>query len=159
MATQDITNPLGAHQTVTDFTTGVDRDGQLIHYSFNSVPIRANAAIGKGEVLSWVAPTTTVPLSVTPMAAATVGSLFAGVAAKAAAAGAVVEVILPHSVALVDCGASTIAAGTVIVKPTTTGKALNSAALDATTIAGTVIGVALGAKNASNQALCWLYRS
>lgn len=152
MAQAAVTNPFGALRKVSDFTTLKSDDGDAIGPGQSrTVIVRANAAVGKGEVVNWVIPTTTVPLSVTPMATGTVGSLFAGVALAAAASGEDVQ-ICTYGFCFADFGAGTPAFGSVVAKPTTTGKALVSAALDATTIVGTIIGVALAAKDANNLA-------
>lgn len=153
MAESQITNPLGAYKTTTDYTTGVTSDGELHSYGQRVYPFRANAAVAKGEVLMWVAPTTTVPLSVTPMTVAGADNLFAGVALEAAASGAAVNVCM-DGVCLVDVAAETAAAGSLLTCPaTTTGKAEIGTTFDATLVVGTIIGTALGAKDSNNLAL------
>lgn len=151
MADQQITNPTGAHKTVTDFRLFKSADGEDVSLpSAQAEPFRANAAILRGEVLMWVVPTASVPLSVTPMTAAAADNLFAGIALEAAAAGEQVFVCTKGG-CFVDVGAETPAFGNPITSPaTTTGKAEIGATFDATLVVGSFIGTALGAKDANN---------
>lgn len=153
MAEQTISNPGGAHKVVSDYRLLVDANtGELLAGGQRVSDCRCSVAIAKGEVLEWVVPTVSVPLSVQQMATASVGNLFAGVALKAGAAGQFIPVC-HEGIAQVDVAATTPAFGTVLVKPgTTAGKGSTSAALDATTVTGTVIATALGAKDANNLA-------
>lgn len=154
MSHQSITNPLGAGKQVSDFRTFKDSAGETVGAPLSVTDqARANATIAAGEVLMFVAATATVPQSVTPMTAAGADNLFAGVAVKAATAGNVVTFVV-RGFAFVDVAAETTAFGTTLEAPaTTTGKAEVAAAEPtATTIVGTVIGVALAAKNSSNLA-------
>lgn len=154
MADQALTNPFGAHKTVTDYRTGRTADGEELAYGNIRNIYRADAAIAKGEVVMWVAPTATVPLSVTPMTAAAANNLFAGIAQNAAAAGARVTVV-ENGHCLVDVAAETAAFGSVVTAPaTTTGKAEIGATFDATLVVGSYIGTALGAKDSSNLVPC-----
>lgn len=154
MAEQQITNPLAAHQDVTSFITGRTSQGELLSWGQEVREFRADAAIAKGEVVAWVAPTATVPLSVTPMTVAAADILFAGVAQEAAAVGAPCTIVT-EGFALVDVGAETAAFGSLLTCPgTTTGKAEIGAVIDATTIVYSImaIGVALGVKDSANLA-------
>lgn len=154
MTIQAINNPLGAGKQVSDFRTFKDSAGETVGAPLSTVDsLRANATIARGEVLMFVVPTATVPLSVTPMTAAGADNLFAGVATKAATAGQVVDFVT-DGFAFVDVAAETTAFGTTLEAPaTTTGKAEVAAAEPtATTIVGTVIGMALGTKDANNLA-------
>lgn len=152
MADQALTNPFGAHKTVTDYRTGRDAAGEELAYGSIRNIYRADAAIAKGEVVMWVAPTASVPLSVTPMTAAAADTLFAGVAQNTAAAGGRVTVV-ENGHCLVDVAAETAAFGSLLTAPaTTTGKAEIGATFDATLVVGSVIGVALAAKDSANLA-------
>lgn len=153
MAEQQLTNPFGAHKTVTDFRTFKDASGEDVALPASVVEVfRANAAIAKGEVVMWVVPTATVPLSVTPMTAAAADNLFAGVATAAVAAGGQAAIVRRGG-CFVDVAAETTAFGTTLEAPgTTTGKAEVAAAEPtATTVVGTVIGLALAAKDATTN--------
>lgn len=88
---QHLRNPLGTHVEVDDFRTGVDRNGGEINYGRTVAEYRANADIKRGQTLSFVAPTTSTPLSVTPSSAAT-GFTFAGIANTDCDKGGLVEV-------------------------------------------------------------------
>lgn len=155
MADQAITNPNGAHKVVTDFRTGRDSAGEELSYGKLQNFYRADAVIGKGEVLMWVAPTATVPLSVTPMTAAAADNLFAGIAQKAATAAGQMIGVVEMGYCIVDVAAETAAFGSVVTAPaTTTGKAEIGATFDATLVVASYIGTALGAKDASNLVPC-----
>lgn len=140
-----IKNSLGAHRTVSDFQTGRDVDGEVIFQPAIIEEYRANAAVAVGDVLHYVAATATVPLSVAPMATASSVLIFAGIALNAAAVGEIVQVVT-YGHAIVRTGDVTTGLGQYLLKPATTaGVAVTSnTAIDATTVAGTVIGIVLG---------------
>lgn len=151
MATISLVNPIGANQQVTSFITQKTTDGELIRSGSEIYShYRANAAVAKGEAVQFVAATATVPLSVTPMATAGDARLFVGVATKAAAAGAVVE-LCERGICEVLANAQTVAFGDLIVKPGTNAgePTFGSTDPDAATVVGTVLGVCLAAKNAT----------
>lgn len=157
MSEQVVTNPGGVYRTVTDFTTFKDASGEAVGAppSLTDFYVRANAPVLKGEVVMWVVPTATLPLSVTPMTAAAADNLYAGVALQAAATGAFFR-ITDHGFAFVDVAAETPAFGNPVTAPaTTTGKAEIGATFDATLVVASYIGTALGAKDAAN--LCPVY--
>lgn len=151
-----ITNPLGAHVTVTDYSTavGYTDDGQLIHHPALQTEFRANAAVTKGDFVEFVAATSSVPLSVTPMpSTGAEEKLFAGVALADAAAGDAVRVALPGSVAPARVDTSAAAENVCKIPDTTAGVSATSAvALAATDVVGDVLGVCLSA-DASGVAL------
>ena len=93
----NVHNPFGVNQGVADFRDAVDSTGSDIETRNISWPFRANATIAKGEAIMTVAPTATVPVSVSPMTAA-IGTSdpwsFAGIAGNAADAGETVQVIV-----------------------------------------------------------------
>lgn len=152
MAIQTVENPFGALRTVSDYRTFKSDDGDTVAPKTESEFFRANAAINKGEVVEFVAAVAATPLSVQAMATATAGSLFAGVAMGAAAAGEEVQVCT-RGFAFVDVAATTAAFGDYIGKPATTaGKANADAVIDATSVLGTAIGICFGAKDANNLA-------
>lgn len=150
-----IANPLGANQQITTFVTGLDADGIEIKYWQQVASFRANAAIVAGQALNYVPPTALNPPSVTPMAAATLGRLFAGVSDNAAPAGGTVKVVTRGF-----CRAliSTVpAAGDALLQPATTGSFTSSAvAFDATTVAGATFGIAMGIKDTPGRGLVYI---
>lgn len=151
-----LANPTGANKTVPDFTLGVDNAGELVTPEVASVPYRANAAVTKGQALMFVAPTTTVPISVTPMTAAGATWLYAGVALNAAAAGGIVQVVTEGH-CLINVGAGTAAAASYALVPeTTTGVFDVDDALDA---GDNAVGVFWGVKDANNLAFAYVNRS
>lgn len=149
-----IANPFGANQQVSDFTTFVTADGELIKSGAETyVTLRANAAVAKGQVVALVVPTATTPLSVKPMVTGDSDSLFFGVAENAAAAGGAVKVCT-GGVCQVGVGAQTVAFGNFVRKPSATAgePVVNGTAPAATDVIGSLYGVTLGAKNSANLA-------
>jgi hypothetical protein len=159
MQTAGLTAPNGGFNKTTTFVSGVDDDGQPHEYGCLYGTFRANAAIAKGDLVSWVNPTASVPVSVTPMPTAATDLDFVGVALEACAAGKYVRVGVLGFV-LVDMAAQTSAAGEYLINPTTTaGKGIRAAAptFDAALITGSVLGRVFGVKNATtNLALCFI---
>lgn len=146
-----LTSPLGAFTPVTTFVSGVDREGNFIEYGTRWYSYRTNAAITRGAGLMWVAATATTPLSVTHMTTAASLRLFAGVAMEAASgAGKIIRVCVGGH-CLVNMNAQTSAFGEYLVVPATNAGELTraSTALDATTVAGSVLGTVLGVKDAT----------
>lgn len=152
MANRDISNPLGALQKVSDFTTGLTADGELIAYEQVVETYRANAAVTKGYLVCMVVPTTTAALSVKHRTSSDITPLTVGVALESAAAGAPVRVcVRGHCQAYV--GSATAAAGDYGIHDSTTGEIDPvSAAIDAAVITGNILGVFLGAKDSGNLA-------
>lgn len=151
-----ITNPKGAYRTVSDYRTGQDADGfDLQMGQGETYVVRANATIGKGEAVMWVAATSTVETSVTPMTAAADVSLFAGAAQHAAAAGDYVTIIRRGFAVVQTETADTAAFGNILRAPdTTTGDFAVSGALGA---GGEALGVVLGPEiGTSDTALVFL---
>lgn len=141
-----IVNPSGALGAgVTDYRTGQDVNGHDLHQGQGEVySFRADATILKGQALGWVVPTATVPLSVTPMAAATSALLYAGAAGDGAAVGETVTVIR-RGVAVVRIGADAPAGGNGLLSPdTTTGEFEAGAAAVGNQIVGVVLGPEIG---------------
>lgn len=153
-------NPAGAFRSVSDFTTWVDGNGNDIEYWRQIASLRCDVAIAKGDALMYVVPTTTVPLSVAPLAVTdtlAVGQKFLGVAIEAAAVGEQC-LFATEGFALVNVGSATAAAGSTANRAGSAAGALNVLTAAATDIIGTGYGVYLGAKNASNLAPVWLNR-
>ncbi len=154
-----LTNPAGAFQKTTTYVSGVDDEGQEHAYGRLVIRMRANATIVKGHGLGWVAPTATVPVSVTPFAVAGTDLDFAGVALQSASAGQFIEVCT-HGFCLVWMNAQTSAAGEILVNPTTTAGELIRAAdptHDATLVSGSILGRVFGVKDATTLlALCFI---
>jgi len=118
-AIQALTNPRGLHKSVSDFRDGKTASGELLSYGGVYEQFRANAAISKGQALSFVVPTSTVPLSVKPEATADELWYFAGYAMTDAAAGAQVTVcqhgtceVLVYDTTVVTIGDRVIKDGT-----------------------------------------------
>jgi hypothetical protein len=151
--------PNGGFVPVTTFVSGVDRDGTQIEYGTYFMLLRANGVIAKGDVVSWVDPTATVPASVQAMPTASAALDFAGVAMEGATgAGKFIKVAI-QGFCLVNVVAQTPAAGNYLVKPSVTaGKGIvASAALAATDIVGTIFGRFFGVKDANTTlASCFI---
>lgn len=118
-----IANPRGIYLDVDDFTTGRDSAGIPIPLPKRVERYRANADVSKGTALMFVAPTTTVPLSVTAMTTAVGASdpwRFAGVALADADAGYEVDVCVEGFCEVLFDSASTAAAYSLLQLPATT---------------------------------------
>lgn len=155
-----INNPSGAFAKTTTFVSGVDDEGQPHQYGCYYLTLRANAAVVRGAGVSWVNPTATVPVSVTPMPTASTDLDFAGVAMDAAsAAGAYIRVCI-LGFCLVNMAAQTAAAGEYIINPTTTaGELIRAAAptFDASLVTASILGRVFGVKDSTtNLALCFI---
>lgn len=117
-----ITNPGAAFYSLpaAGFVNGQDSTGADLNYGIGiEYTLRANAAITRGQALMFVAPTATVPLSVTPFTAAADEQIFAGCAAEAAAAGDQVRVIREGFCTVKFDTGSTAAFGSVFLQPVT----------------------------------------
>lgn len=158
MTVQQITNPLARLQGVTNFTSGKTPEGELINYGSRIETFRANAAIARGRLLAIVPPTATNPLSVKERVTGDLTPLSIGIAVTSAVAGQEVQVCTyGHCEAFV--GAATAAAGNYGIHDTVAGEIdVASSAPDATTISGNILGIFLGAKDASNLAPFWFDR-
>ena len=173
-----LTNPLAAAQSVSDYTTYVDADGLPINYDQEVETVRANAAVAAGDVVRFVAATTTVPLSVTPVELdATVVNAQAiyGVAVSAAAAGSLCQVItkgpalvnIATTAAISSNVAGTAATPAFGVLAVPAGAGTNNApgnchglTPSASTIVGASFGVFLGAEiGTSNKAPVYVGKS
>lgn len=151
-----ITNPTGAFRTgVDDFLEPTDSNGALVQYGVGEIwNLRANAAIDKGEALMLVAPTSTVPLSVTPMTTTGDAELFAGAAATDAAEGDIVQVIRKGFAIVKFDTSDTAAFGSVLTAPdATTGDFQIIAAPNST---DATVGLALGTEIGTTDT-CWAY--
>ncbi len=155
-----IMNPAGAFKRVADFRTGVDPDGEVISYGGVYLPMRANAAIARGALVSLVVPTATQSLSVKERVTGDLTSMTVGIAMEAATAADVLAgkliLVCIQGHALVNVGAGVPAAGNWGQHSATTGiVAPTAAAIDATIINGDILGVFLGTKDANNRASFW----
>lgn len=147
---QTITNPTGALSAVSDYRTGVADNGGEIPYGKTTRRFRANATITRGQCLKWVAPTQTVPLSVTPTVGSEVGG-FAGVAATSGSAGDVVTVVV-EGYAFAKVGTAATSGGAATLTGSTTGGAATDVTPAAATVAGTIVGTWLAAGTTGNLA-------
>lgn len=166
MVGQILANPLGAlagRPSSGDFTAWLDKDGLPLDYPHSSYWFRANAAVTVGQLVSFVDPTSTNPLSVTP-SGTTDTTIVVGVAKNTAAAGEMVEVVTSgFCLALFESAVTPAADNAVINGGTTAGSVAVDTALDATNVVGTVLGVVLAAKltsfaGSAHYAPVWLYR-
>lgn len=140
-----ITNPGNVWGTVANPLTSQNPEvfGRVI-------TIRANATIVAGAAVQYVAPTATVPLSVTPLIIANANCpiLFAGVSLEAAAAGEVVRIVVDGP-ALVNIAADTPTIGDVAKKGAANGLLATNGTIggtqDATIVAGASLGCFLSA--------------
>jgi hypothetical protein len=153
-----ITTPLGGFRSTSDFIDGMTADAEASMYYQEVWEFRANAAITQGEALMFVAPTATVPVSVTPMTAAITGSdpwAFAGAALNAAAAGETVRVLRRGIARVRIDAADTAAALSVLLAPdTTTGRfAVKTDPVAADVVVGMVLGIE-DASGTADFALC-----
>lgn len=154
-----IHNPQGAFRTVDDFRFGTDADGHPLQYGIGEAfQLRANAAVEAGEALMFVAPTASVPLSVTPMTAAADEQIFAGAAQNDAAIGESV-VVVRSGFAIVQHDTSDIPAfGSVLLEPdATTGDfAVAADPVGGAGPAPAVVGLVLSAEIGTTNT-CWAY--
>lgn len=156
MSIQQLTNPLGGGSmsaTVSDYRTGRDAEGNAIAVADRIVlNLRANAAIAVGDLVAFVVPTASVPLSVKQAVNGDQSPMKVGVALAAASAGQVVPVCF-FGPCFVKVGSGTPAAGNWASPSSTAGEVtVNSSAPDATTVAGTILGVFTGTKDSNNLA-------
>lgn len=150
-----LTNPNSAHRTVTTHVSGLDEDGIPLVIGVQQVESwRAAAAIAEGEALMFVAPTATVPMTVTPMTVAVKDSgpwRFAGVALEAAVAGEQVRVCSEGFCQIRHDAADAAAAYSLVQLPdTTTGRfAISTTTVDDLSAVGWSVGVETGATDRS----------
>jgi len=148
-------NPSGAFKTVADYTLGVTASGEVVTPELETATYRANEAIAVGQALMWVAPTTTVPISVGLMTAAANDRLFAGAALEAGAAGDYIRVVT-RGHCLIAVGSTTPASGNFVIVPdATTGVFGTDASPD---VADTMVGINWGVKDANNLAFAYIDR-
>jgi hypothetical protein len=163
MAERELINPTGGasmSSIVSDFRTFKDTEGGSLALHTEQVRFQASGAIALGDLVSLVSPTAaTTPLRVKQAATADIGVRKIGVALNAAAAtGDPVDVCI-GGFCFVNVGSGTPAAdGGAVASAATAGLAA-TATIDATTVAGTVLGVFLGTKDAANRAPLWLQKS
>lgn len=168
MADKTISSPTGAFVGVTDYRYGIDADSKPLGNYQEAFEARANVALAVGDVLTWVVPTATVPLSVTN-AVATGGSgtflggyRFAGVCFRAAAVGAP-ALVVKYGFGYVNIGSGTAAIGDMAVLGASAGQAdviALATGITAGTFAGNVLGIFLGVKGnaglGANVAPIWI---
>lgn len=160
-----LANPVGALSgRATDFTTWLDRDGLPLDYPHKSVWLQANAAVAVGQLVSFVNPTASTPLRVTPTGIADNVLIQVGIAKTAAtAAGQMVEVVTEgFCLALVEA-ATTPTVGAGVKNGGTTVGSVTTDTPDATDIVGSILGSFLGAKltsflGSAHYAPVWLRR-
>jgi len=148
METQ-ITNPSGALQPVTDYTTYKDANGVPVQYHTVVSTFRANEAISAGQVVIFVAATATVPLSVGVLPASASAAqkvLLAGVALSNASTGQAVRVATSGIAVVKTEGTVTaaVAAGTYAIVKASSNTAGNIDS-QSSAVAGGTLGIFLGA--------------
>lgn len=151
-----VTAPKGPlHSRVTDFTTYLDEDNNLIQYGQDIVVLRANEAITRWAAVALVEATATVPVSVEllDVSDAYASGLFKGVAIKAAAAGDLVPIVR-QGITLAKIDTSDPIRGSLVTKGGADGQLGTTliGAMDATIVATEVLGVYLDVENASDLA-------
>lgn len=163
MAERQLNNPLGGgsmSSIVSDHRTFKDAEGGTVALHTEQVRFQASGAIARGDLVSLVSPTAaTTPLRVKQAATADVGSRKIGIALNAAAAtGDPVDVCI-GGLCFANVGAGTPAAdGAAVVSGATAGL-VATGTVDASTLAGTIVGTFLGAKDADNRAPLWFQKS
>lgn len=146
-----IANPQSAMAATSDFRTGFADNGIEHVYGGKTTGVfRANAAVDVGEVVTFVVPTAANPLSVTPASA--VNTLCAGVAETSAAAGDNVTVCLSGNTFVIAGGS--VSAGNVLGGGSS-AKA-TAVTVDATILAGAILGFALADGSADDLIPCYI---
>ena len=127
----------------TNYAAGFDSNGNIIDYPHEVLQFRAAEAVSAGNVLEYVAPTSTAPLSVQLQNTTSDNGFCAGVAQHDAAAGDWVSVAVSG---VVYCRATaSVAAGDLVAVDSTQGEVTT----EATNVtypsgtAGSVVGVAI----------------
>lgn len=145
---------LGQYQKISDFRTGADENGAWIETRRITIPVRANADITRGQALMWVAPSQTVPVSVTPMTTGVPAQRFAGVAADTVKAGDVLEVVVfGLCLALLDASDTPAEYNLLFVPDATTGR-LATAATGTAACVGVEVGPETG--TSTDLAVCFI---
>lgn len=148
-----LANPNGANRTISDYTSGRDDDGYEIVYGNQEVESwQAAATILKGQALMFVAPTTTAPMTVTPMTAAVSGTdgwRFAGAALENASAGDQCRVLASGFGEVLFDTSDTAAAYSLINLPGTTTGEFDIAVdpVDDVTAVGVCYGAEIGTED------------
>lgn len=147
MATQVITNPLGAFGR----STGNEVNFQTV------APLEAAAAITAGDLVAVAASVntdTTITVEQFDVSDA-LPELVLGVAKNAAAAGEIVEVVV-HGYAICNIGSTSPAMGNIVIIGAGDGQAGVLAPAVAGTITGDNFGIFLGTEiGSTNQAAIW----
>lgn len=157
-----IANPNGAHRTITTYVSGRDADGiPLVIGNQEVESFRAAATILQGQALMFVAPTATVPMTVTPMTAAASAATpwrFAGVALDNAVAGEQIKLVATGFVEVLFDASDTAAAYSILNLPYTTTGDFDIAAATADDVAqvGWVCGIESGT---SDKCLAYVSRN
>jgi len=153
--TQALTNPFSRFKSVSDYRDGKTASGELLSYGGTYEQFRANAAISKGQALSFVVPTSTVPLSVKPEATADELWYFAGYAMTDAAAGAQVTVCQHGTCEVLVYNTTTVTIGDRVIKDGTNAAygAQSATAIGTSDLPGNSRGQYLKAKASGADAL------
>lgn len=148
MPPNTVTNVKGAFQSITSFLTYKTDSGEEISYARSVSQFRANDTILATQAVGFVAATAGVPLSVEllDVSDATAAASFAGVAATGGVAGDIIDVVV-NGPAIVSIDDGTPAFLNFAIKHATVdGALIASPAPDATTVAGTLLGVFVSAE-------------
>lgn len=150
-----IQNTAFANNPISTTNIGRGADGSLATSGTERyAAFRAGSAITKGQVVAFLAAgqTAGTPISVEPMATTATPRSVVGIATNSVAAGGICFVCVEG---LCDVYITTAAtAGSAVTLPSTTaGEATFTATVDATTIAGSVIGIFLTATKVNTNYL------
>lgn len=163
MPDKQITDVTGALRTVADFTQYKDSAGNALDFGQTVEVFRANGTIVAGDLVSWVVAVAGTPLSVKQALVADTQVIQPGVALDSAVAGGQVRVVTAGFALVKVEAAVTPAFGDTAIKGATTAGATQISAVnppDATTVAGTIVGIYLGAKlTALNICPIWIRRA
>jgi hypothetical protein len=151
MAENVFANPTSAFKKVSDFVSGVDDAGRDIEYPRVVQSYKASTAITKGNWVSFVTPTTTEPLRVAIGETTAAARTWAGVALNTVAAGEMCNVVV-YGYARCTVGTTDPVFGDAAIIGASDGLSGVLAAPDATTVAGTILGLYLGVEDAANLA-------
>lgn len=163
MPEQFITDPLATNHTVPDWRLGLLDDNNPVQI-FREVTydFLSNSAIAQGDVVTLVVPTLTQPPRVASITAAQSDYIIIGVALNATSGAGQKVGVVTRGFCHINVGANTVAAGNLVIQDGTTpaiGKGLAVGSVTAATVQGTLHGVFMAAKGATNQAWAYWYGS
>lgn len=158
-----IQNTAFANNPISPTNIGRAADGSLATSGTERyAAFRAGSAITKGQVVAFLAAgqTAGTPISVEPMATTAAPRSLVGIATNTVAAGGICFICV-EGICDVYVPSTSPTAGQMVAIPTTTaGEAVGSATQDATTVAGSIVGVFLsGTKVNTNYLLAYVNKT